>query len=106
MDIEKQLLEIKKMLLELESAITKQSKEKPKEPEKKEQPASPKYLTIKQFCKTYPWPSESAMRSIILKSDWKQNNFQEAFFRVNRRVLINVDKFWEIAKSQELRRDM
>jgi hypothetical protein len=52
--------------------------------------------TVKQFIakQNGSWPSESALRAIILDAAWGKNNFQAAFKRVNRRVLIDSDEFW------------
>ncbi len=52
--------------------------------------------TVKQFIakQNGAWPSESALRAIILDAAWAKNNFQAAFKRVNRRVLIDSDEFW------------
>ncbi len=58
-------------------------------------------LTVKQFCEEYSWPTESALRSIILAADWDENNFKESFVRVGRRVLINEELFWNIIKSND-----
>lgn len=52
------------------------------------------YLTVKLFCEKYPWPSESALRAIILGAAWGENKFQSAFKRVGRRVLVNAPEFW------------
>ena len=41
------------------------------------------------------WPSESALRAIILDAAWGRNNFQKAFVRVNRRVLVDPIEFWK-----------
>lgn len=98
MDLEKQLLEVKKMLLELESAITKQANEKHEIKHVPEVPKEDEYLTVKQFCGKYSYPSISGMRHIIFFKD--TNGFREAFFNINKRVLIDAKKFWEIAKSK------
>jgi hypothetical protein len=51
-------------------------------------------MTVKQFCEKYPaWPSESALRAIIL--DAPINGFIKAFKRVGRRVLVDEKAFWE-----------
>lgn len=54
-------------------------------------------MTVKQFIKKREgaWPSESALREIILNAEWGQNNFQSAFLRIGRRVLIDTVKFWD-----------
>ena len=54
--------------------------------------AIPVYLTVKQFCSKHPWPSESAMRAIVLDS--KSNGFHSAIKRVKRRVLIDESEFF------------
>lgn len=58
-------------------------------------------LTVRQFCDKYrgAWPSESALRAIILDASWGQNNFQAAFKRVGRRVLICEKAFWECVEN-------
>lgn len=62
------------------------------------------YLTVKQFCEKYKgkWPSQSALRAIILDANWGQNNFKEAFIRIGRRVLIDENKFWECVRKEQL----
>ncbi len=62
---------------------------------------SPQILTVRQFCTRFPWPSESAMRSYIYRA--KELGFSEAFIRVNRRVLINSRKFFEIIDQHQSR---
>ena len=58
-------------------------------------------LTVRQFCEKYKggWPSESALRTIILDASWGKNSFQEAFKRVGRRVLVSEKAFWEIVEN-------
>jgi hypothetical protein len=60
--------------------------------------------TVKQFCEMNngKWPSEHALRALILNASWEQNEFQPAFKRMGRRVLIDPVKFWEcVDKMQE-----
>lgn len=59
--------------------------------------------TVRQFCDNYrgAWPSESALRAIILDASWGKNEFQAAFIRVGRRVLINPEKFWNAVSSMQ-----
>lgn len=61
--------------------------------------AESKLYTVKQFCEKHAWPSESAMRAIIL--DAPTNGFSRAFYRVGRRVLVNPQIFWEIIESKQ-----
>ncbi len=56
--------------------------------------AQKELFTIKQFCKPGRWPSENAIRALILDASWGKNNFQKAFIRVNRRVLVDPIEFW------------
>jgi hypothetical protein len=56
-------------------------------------------VTVRQFITNNKhkgvWPeTESALRAIILDSD--KNGFSKAVFRVNRRVLINPQIFYQI----------
>lgn len=56
------------------------------------------FVTIKQFTDLYPWPSEYALRHI--RQDGEENGFQEAFIKMGKRVLIDVDKFWECLEKK------
>ena len=60
------------------------------------------YYTVAQFAKKQDgrWPSERTLRALILGAAWGENNFQDAFIRVNRRILIDEGKFWECVKNQ------
>lgn len=53
-------------------------------------------MTVSQFIEMREgkWPSEASLRGIILDASWGKNNFQKAFKRVGRRVLIVPDEFW------------
>lgn len=55
-------------------------------------------VTVKQFCERYSYPSESALRAIIL--DATTNGFDKAFFRVGRRVLVNTRAFFQIIEEK------
>ena len=58
-------------------------------------------LTIRQFCVAFPWPSESAMRSYVYRSD--ELGIDDAFIRVRRRVLVDPAKFFSLIKQVENR---
>lgn len=60
-------------------------------------------LTVRQFCDKYRggWPSESALRAIILDAAWGKNNFQAAFKRVGRRVLVSEKEFWDAVERMQ-----
>ena len=65
-------------------------------------------LTVRQFCDNYrgAWPSESALRAIILDASWGKNSFQTAFKRINRRVLVDPAEFWGcVERMQEGRKN-
>lgn len=55
-------------------------------------------VTVRQFCERFTYPSESALRAIILESS--VNGFDKAFFRVGRRVLVNVPTFFQIIQEK------
>ena len=55
-------------------------------------------VTVRQFCERFTYPSESAMRAIILDSSI--NGFYKAIFRVGRRVLVNVPTFFQIIQEK------
>lgn len=64
--------------------------------------------TVRQFIakQNGAWPSESALRAIILDAAWGKNDFQTAFKRVNRRVLVDPIEFWKaVDRMQEERTD-
>jgi hypothetical protein len=60
------------------------------------------YYTVAQFAKKQEgkWPSEGALRALILGAGRGENNFLPAFIRINRRILIDEEKFWECVKNQ------
>lgn len=60
-------------------------------------------LTVKQFIekRNGSWPSEPALRAIILDASWGKNNFGTAFKRIGRRVLIDPVEFWRIITESE-----
>ncbi len=60
--------------------------------------------TVRQFIDKNKgsWPSESALRSIIGDARWGRNNFQRAFKRIGRRVLINEQEFWKAVNEAEM----
>ncbi len=58
-------------------------------------------LTIKQFCFAFPWPSESAMRTYVYRSN--ELGINEAFVRVGRRGLVDSKKFFVLIKQMESR---
>ncbi len=55
-------------------------------------------ITVRQFCERYSYPSESALRAIIL--DASINGFDKAIFRLGRRVLVNVPAFFKSSKRR------
>lgn len=55
-------------------------------------------VTVRQFCEKFTYPSEGALRAIIL--DASINGFDKAIFRVGRRVLVNVPTFFEIISEK------
>jgi hypothetical protein len=60
-----------------------------------------KLLTVKQFCEKHSWPSESALRALIL--DAPDNGFLKVFKRVGRRVLVDEKAFWDaVDRLQEV----
>ena len=54
------------------------------------------FLTVKQFCVTFSWPSESAMRAYIFQAG--ELGLEEAFLRIGRRVLVDPTRFFELIK--------
>ena len=52
-----------------------------------------KLYTVKQFAEKHAWPSESALRALILNAS--TNGFQNVFKRVGRRILVDEVAFWK-----------
>lgn len=57
------------------------------------------FLTVRQFCEIFPWPSESAMRSYIFRAEML--GISDAFVRVGRRVLIIPQRFFSLITQIE-----
>lgn len=56
-----------------------------------------KLMTVGQFVKSCEgsWPhSEGTVRALILHANKNKNNFQSAFKKVGRRVLVDPNEFW------------
>lgn len=49
-------------------------------------------LTCRQFAERFPWPSEAALRAIIL--DAEKKGFASAIKRYGRRILIDSQEFF------------
>ena len=54
-------------------------------------------ITIQQFCKEYPWPSEGGMRHYIFNQ--KKLGLSGAFFKFGRRVLVDPKRFFELIQE-------
>ncbi len=54
-------------------------------------------ITIRQFCGTYPWPSQAALRSYVFRASYL--GLDDAFIRVRRRVLVNPARFFQLIKQ-------
>lgn len=63
-----------------------------------------RYLTIEQFSKKYPWPTNAALRALVYDAKINKNNFQKAFVRVGRRVLIDVEEFWKCVDKHRIKK--
>lgn len=57
-----------------------------------------RFIPVKEFAKTHPWPSENALRHLIFNSN--DNGFDQVVKRVGRRVLIDEDAFYEWIEKQ------
>ena len=61
------------------------------------------YLTVTQFCEKNQgsWPSLGALRSIIHQAKKGNNDFQDAFKFVGKRILISEKIFWDIIEKKK-----
>lgn len=57
------------------------------------------WLTVRQFCEAFPWPSESAMRAYVYRAE--EIGISDAFVRVGRRVLVSPSKFFTKIEQKE-----
>lgn len=63
--------------------------------------SAPKFLTVDQFCRQFPWPTTGGLRHLIFNAE--SNGFAPAFKRVGRRVLVDQDVFWRIVEEKGVR---
>ena len=59
-------------------------------------------ITIKLFCKIYPWPSESAMRSYIFRR--KAYGIESCFLKFGKRILVYPETFFKMIKDIHTKR--
>lgn len=60
--------------------------------------AAPVILTVTDFAKKHPWPTERALRHLIFHAD--KNGFNAVIRRCGSRVLIREDAFFEWLERQ------
>lgn len=64
----------------------------------------PPFLTVKQFCATYPWPTEPALRWMLFNSSDNRLDQSGAVIRVGtgkrKRILIDPEKYWAWIRRQ------
>ena len=56
------------------------------------------YISIKEFALLQKVFSYGALRKIRFRC--KENGFESAFIKVGKRVMIDVDEFWECARTK------
>lgn len=54
----------------------------------------PQWMTIRQFCLAFPWPTESGLRALKYGASVGKNSFKSAFRKVGRRVLVNPSRLF------------
>lgn len=62
-----------------------------------------RYLTMTQFCAYYPWPTFAGMRARFREKHL--NGYADAFLRDGKRILIDVDRFWEILREKQPKKE-
>ena len=55
-------------------------------------------IPVSKWNDHYDWPPAGGMRYLIFHA--RTNGFDNAFLRVGRRVLVDVDRFWSIVEEQ------
>lgn len=53
------------------------------------------FITVNQFARKHPWPTEAGLRWLIFNS--KDNGFGKCIMRIGRRVLIDENAFFKWA---------
>ena len=56
------------------------------------------YISIREFANIQKMFSYNAIRKI--RHRCMENGFETAFYKVGKRVMIDVDEFWECAKTK------
>lgn len=59
--------------------------------------AAEQWETIKSFCASRNWPTESSLRAMLNRAH--ELGLEDAFIRVGRRVLVNGPKLWCLLKT-------
>ena len=54
---------------------------------------SNRYIPVKDWCNHHPWPPEGGLRHLIFNA--ANNGFDSVVVRINRRVLIDEEAFFE-----------
>ena len=65
--------------------------------------AEKRYWTVTQFCAYYAWPTKAGMRFRF--ANRKENGYDEAFLRDGRRIIIDVDRFWELLREKQIKKE-
>jgi hypothetical protein len=55
------------------------------------------YFTMRQFAQSYPWPTFHGLRRIYKMR--KDKGFEKAFLKSGRRIIIDVNVFWDCLHS-------
>ncbi len=56
------------------------------------------YLTISQFSKYYPWPTENGLRNRFRNR--KTNGYEKAFLRDEGQIVVDVNELWRCLKRK------
>jgi hypothetical protein len=59
--------------------------------------------TLRQFCAYYAWPTIAGMRWIVFNKH--TNGYRDAFLKCGKTVLVDVDRFWEILREKQNKKE-
>lgn len=63
---------------------------------------NPEFLTVKQFCEKYKWPSLGTLRFIRKQSTEEKNEFSKCFYKIGKTLLIKEKLFWAAVEETKI----
>lgn len=58
---------------------------------------------MRQFCEYYRWPTFAGMRHRFAAR--KTNGYDSAFLKDGKRIVVDVERFWEILREKQVKKE-